>query len=549
MIFKFFLFSSTLALSALAEASNAPGSTSDPVLLLKEKGITSDRLGETSLGLKSADLCLCPFACDTLATILGKNRTDTAGQASYEASQSKFWSLQQSNETNPRCFVHPVDAEEVSIIILLSRATGCPFTAKGGGHTAFQGASSSQGGITIDFDRMKNVTPGADGNSVAIGPGSTWLDVYTTLDKLNLTMAGGRASTVGVSGLTLGGGISFFSGLYGMTCDNIINYEIVLASGEIITVDVNTDADLYWALRGGGGNFGIVTQFNASTFEQGDIWGSTLLWEMNSTKTALIDAFISYAMNGSEEDPNSSLILSFAHVQENQTWVSEAMLHHSDPQPSGEHPQVFDDFVSIENTIQNNTRNAPISNFTVEVDANSPPGSRESYWTLTTHADKQLALDMLTIFEEEIIPIQNLTDFLPAFVYQVITVPQLKAMTRNGGNTLGIGGSKKPLLLTNYCASWMLDSDDVLVLKAFSNMVSRSQELARGRGLDHPYLYMNYASQFQDPLGSYGAENRARLMEVSKKYDPYGVFQNLKLGYFNFDGAPVQSQLSGNSTI
>ncbi|KAI1452799.1 FAD-binding domain-containing protein [Annulohypoxylon moriforme] len=539
MIPKLSLFPSMLALVALVVPSSA-ASESNPIDLLKEKGVTFNLLNETYAALKNSGGCFCSLACDTLTTILGQNRTNTAGQTSYQISESGFWSLQQSNDTKPRCFAHPIDAEEVSIIILLSRATNCPFAVKGGGHAAFKGASNSNGGISIIFDQMKQVVPSADRKSVKIGPGNTWLNVYTTLEKYNLTMAGGRASTVGVSGLTLGGGMSFFSGLYGMACDNIISYEVVLSSGKIITVDLNTNPDLFWALRGGGSNFGIVTQFVASTFNQGLMWGATLSWEMNNSKTDLIDALENYAEKGSQEDPKSSLILSFAYSQAAQTWVSVVMAHYPDPQPSGSHPKVFDDFLSIGSVVQNNTRNTSVSNFTIEIDDKSPPGLRETYWTLTTHADKQLALDMLTVFEEEITPIQNLTSFLPAFVYQVLTVPQLKAMARNGGNALGIGGSDKPLFLINYCASWKYESDDASILTALSNIVSRNRELAQARGLDHPYLYMNYASQFQDPLGSYGAENKARLMEVSKKYDPYGVFQSLNPGYFKFSGAPAQ---------
>ncbi|KAI1091070.1 FAD-binding domain-containing protein [Rostrohypoxylon terebratum] len=537
------LFLSSLAWLTLANVSSVQDSQSDAIILLRERGLISDRLSETLSGLKFSDGCFCSFACDTLTTILGKDRTDNVGQGSYEVSRSKFWSLQQSKDTTPRCFVHPIDAKEVSIIILLSRVTDCPFAAKGGGHSSFRGASSSDGGITIDFDQMKHVIPSVDRKSVAIGPGNTWVDVYTVLEEFNLTMAGGRTATVGVSGLTLGGGISFFSGRYGLTCDNIINYEIVLASGEITTANINTNADLFWALRGGGGNFGIVTQFVATTFEHDLMWGGTLAWEMYSTKVALIDALVNYAERGSGEDPNSALIVSFAHAQEYQAWVSAVMAHHSSPQPPENHPAVFDDFMNVKNALSDTTRNASHSNLTIEVDQVNPPGLRESYWTLTTHVDKQLILDMQSIFEEEIAPIRNLTAFLPAVSYQIITVPQLKAMTRNGGNALGVGGSKKPLLLINHTARWMSDSDDQLILTAFSNVVSRSRELARLRGLDHPFLYMNYASQFQDPLGSYGTDNKARLLEISKKYDPYGVFQNLNPGYFKFNGAAAQYEL------
>ncbi|OTA90108.1 hypothetical protein M434DRAFT_14142 [Hypoxylon sp. CO27-5] len=540
MQFGVWWFLSALTVSATGETSCTKKPISDPTRLLRGEWVTSDCLNDISSGLKNNDGCFCSLACDTLASIFGDDSVNIVGQESYEASRSKFWSQQQSQDTKPKCFVHPTDAEDVSVVILLSRATQCPFAVKGGGHAPFEGGSNSNGGITIDFDRMKHISLSDDMSSVAVGPGNTWVDVYRTLEKFNLTMAGGRTATVGVGGLTLGGGISFFSGQCGMTCDNIISYEIVLGSGEILIVDSKTNADLFWALRGGGGNFGVITQFVAQTFEQGPMWGGTLAWEMVSSKGPLIDAMISYAEKGSNEDPKGALIQSFAYAQMQQMWISATMVHHSDPQSPGRHPEVFDDFLAIENAFRDTTRSTSHSNHTIEIDAANPIGLRQSYWVFTTYVDKQLAVEILDIFEEEVNQIKNFTGMVPALVYQIITVPQLKAMLRNGGNTLGIGGGKRPLFLVQLTVMWMFKSDDEAVLTAMYNVLSRSQELARARGLYHPFLYMNYASQFQDPIASYGTENKARLIEVSKGYDPDSVFQNLNSGYFKLMGPPDQ---------
>ncbi|KAI1777339.1 FAD-binding domain-containing protein [Hypoxylon cercidicola] len=540
MLFTLSWLIPALAASVLGESSGSSTFRSDPIIALRKKGISVGRLNAIALGLIDGDGCFCSLACDILASTIGADSVSLLGEETYASSRAKFWSQQQSHETKPKCFVRPADPEEVSITILLARATECPFAIKGSGHTSFKGASNSHGGITIDFVQMKHVVPSTDKKSVAIGPGNTWFDVYTTLETFNLTMAGGRTATVGVSGLTLGGGISFFSGQHGWTCDNIISYEIVLGSGEILTVDSKTDAALFWALRGGGGgNFGVVTQFVASTFEQGPMWGGFLAWEMHSSKTALVDAMVNYAEKGSLKDPKAALIVSFAYVQLYQMWVSSLVVDHLDPQPHGSHPEVFDEIFNVENAFQDTTRTASHSNLTVEVANASPPGLRQSYWTITTRLDKQFALDILTIFQEESNPILNLTSFLPSFIYQIIPVSQLKAMTRNGGNALGIGGGEEPLLLISLSPMWVLGSDDRTVLTWCSNIISRTEALARERGLEHPFIYINYASQFQDPLSSYGAENMARLMEVSRKYDPDGVFQKLSPGYFKFGGAPA----------
>lgn len=93
--------------------------------------------------------------------------------------------------------------------MLVARAASCPFAAKGGGHAAFPGSSSSDGGITVDFGpHMARVAPSADRSTVSLGPGNTWLRVYETLAPHNLSVVGGRVASVGVGGLLLGGGVS-----------------------------------------------------------------------------------------------------------------------------------------------------------------------------------------------------------------------------------------------------------------------------------------------------------------------------------------------------
>lgn len=99
-----------------------------------------------------------------------------------------------------------------------------------------------------------------------VGPGNTWYDVYTQLQPEGVQVIGGRVAAIGVGGLTLGGGVSFFSGEYGWACDNVYNYQVVTANGEIIDVNYDSEySDLYWALRGGGNNFGLVTRFDLYT--------------------------------------------------------------------------------------------------------------------------------------------------------------------------------------------------------------------------------------------------------------------------------------------
>jgi hypothetical protein len=260
---------------------------------------------------------------------------------------------------------------------------------------------------------------------------------------------------------------------------------------------------------------------------------------MHSTKAALLKAMVNYAEEREISDPKAALIVSFAYAQIYNMWISVLQIEHADPQEVGSHPQVFDDFF-LENAFQQTTKTTSHSDLTLEIDKLSPFGFRNTYWTITTYVDEKLASDILEIYQEEIAPISNLTGIVPALSYQVMRVPQLQAMTRNGGNAQGIGGGKKPLMVLNLSAMWPLKSDDEAVLTACHNFITRSEDIARQRNLFHPYLYMNYASQWQDPIAGYGTENKARLLDISKKYDPEGVFQKLHPGYFKLGGAPME---------
>ncbi|KAE9393030.1 FAD-binding domain-containing protein, partial [Gymnopus androsaceus JB14] len=107
------------------------------------------------------------------------------------------------------------------------------------------------------------------------GAGSRWRDVYAVLKPENLTTVGGRVGDVGVGGFLLGGGIGFLSTEHGFGSDSIVNYEVVLGNGSIVNANLEQHADLYWALKLGSTNFGVVTRFDMTTFPQGAVWGGS----------------------------------------------------------------------------------------------------------------------------------------------------------------------------------------------------------------------------------------------------------------------------------
>lgn len=169
--------------------------------------------------------------------------------------------------------VQPRTAEEVSLSIKALIAADGLVAVRSGGHTQWAGANDINDGITLDLGQMTAVTYEPESKLASIQPGARWTGVYRQLLEHQVCVTGGREGNVGVAGFLTGGGISYYAGLRGLGCDNVANFEIVLGTGEIVNANVGENADLWTALKGGSGNFGIVTRFDMYTFPAHDIWG------------------------------------------------------------------------------------------------------------------------------------------------------------------------------------------------------------------------------------------------------------------------------------
>jgi FAD/FMN-containing dehydrogenase len=129
-----------------------------------------------------------------LKIIYGSTKLLAEGTSTYDAFTNAYWSAIQAAVT-PQCVFKPTSAIEVSSMVLISRLTQCPFAVKGGGHAAFSGASSIDGGITVSMENFKKVQVSSDKTTADIGPGNRWVDVYTALEKSNVGVVGGRVSS------------------------------------------------------------------------------------------------------------------------------------------------------------------------------------------------------------------------------------------------------------------------------------------------------------------------------------------------------------------
>ncbi|KAL3444165.1 hypothetical protein BJX65DRAFT_311132 [Aspergillus insuetus] len=519
---------------AVIPAALAQDAFFDPRNALSELGIDATLIPQMSGVCPSQGGAQCRVACKALARIFGPDRVFAPNSTAYTNATNAYWSTQQT-QVHPACIFVPDVDKDVSALVLISQLTKCPFAAKSGGHAAFTGSSNSDGGITVLFRDLNEITLNKDRSVASIEPGNTWGDVYTALEPYGLAVVGGRVSDIGVGGLTTGGGISYHSNLYGWASDNVQSFEVVTATGAIVTASETQHPDLYWALRGGGNNFGLVTKFNLYTIPSSPLYGSTRVYTEDKFP-AVLDAFINVANNASR-DGNAQQYVAFGQAQGMN--IASAELTYIG---NVSNPAIFRHYRSIP-AVMDTSSSRTLAEYCAYVKAQNPVGLREVYWNHSFKLSKEFATWVIRHFFSVVHEIADIAGIQPVLVFQVITEPQIGAMSRFGGNALGVdersaGGQHHPLHLPLIACSWQNADGDDRVYEFISAFYAALSAEAEAMGVQNDFIYMNYASQFQDVISSYGADNKARLQEIAVKYDPRRVFQELQPGYFKLAGAP-----------
>lgn len=163
-------------------------------------------------------------------------------------------------DKHPGVFAMCENAEDVMASVNFGREHNLLMAIRGGGHNG-AGLGLCNDGLVIDLSGIKFVKPNTSNNTVKVGGGNIWNEVDSALHELGLAVPSGMVSSTGVGGLTLGGGVGYLTRKYGLTIDNLLEAEMVLADGSFVTANASENTDLFWAIRGGGGNFGVVTSF------------------------------------------------------------------------------------------------------------------------------------------------------------------------------------------------------------------------------------------------------------------------------------------------
>jgi FAD/FMN-containing dehydrogenase len=242
------------SVSSCARASHARSARVDRTVVAVRRAV----LGSVAPVLWGVVMAGSERDLDSLrARVGGAGQVCSPGDAGY-AEAVRIWNA--AIERRPSVVVRCASAADVSAALRFARGHGLEVSVRGGGHN-YAGFALTDSGLMIDLTPMKGVRVDAPARRGWCGGGTTWGELDAATQEHGLAVTGGFISQTGVAGLTLGGGIGWLVGVAGLSCDNVVGAQVVTADGQIRQVSAQENADLFWAIRGGGGNFGVVTEF------------------------------------------------------------------------------------------------------------------------------------------------------------------------------------------------------------------------------------------------------------------------------------------------
>ncbi|CCM00866.1 uncharacterized protein FIBRA_02912 [Fibroporia radiculosa] len=450
------------------------------------------------------------FVCERIAdTISSASSVYYPSSPNYEAD---IYHYANSSTQNSVCSVEPGTPEDVGVILQILGASRTPFAVKGGGHIMNPGYSSTPG-VQIAMTRFNDVDYDASTGTVAIGAGLVWDDVYAALEDFDVNVVGGRVSGIGVAGLTLGGGYSWLTNQYGLTLDNVQAYQLVLPNSSVINVTEASNPDLFFGLKGGYNNFGIVTTFTLKTFPQGQVWGGQLVI-LGQYIDQVNLATANFAANVT--DPKAALITTIDYTG-GQILASVIMFYDAPTPPSG----IFDDFLTIPNVEEDVSTRSYLS--LVQVESTQTSANKRGYYNTVSLRDITYSIMQAVTNQAEYWGAKMLSAGEAIISYDV--EPFLQTILTHGSPSAYPSTRSQRYLPLNLYFSWTNSSADEAFYDAILESATNLTETAVIEGqadVATAPLYPNYAIYGTSTGRIYGA-SLGTLTVLKAIYDPENV--------------------------
>jgi FAD/FMN-containing dehydrogenase len=437
------------------------------------------------------------------------------GDPGYDEARAIFNSM---IDKRPALIARCASTADVAASVRFARDNDLEVAVRSGGHSA-AGLSSCEGGLLIDLAGLRRIDVDPDARTARAGGGVLWGEFDAATQRHSLHTPGGRVTTTGVGGFTTGGGYGWTSSKFGLTCDNLISARVVLADGSEVTASERENADLFWGIRGGGGNFGVVTEFEFRLHELGPIVLAGLaLWPLDRAPQVL-RGWRDYADSAPDELSTAVVVLTAPpedfvpdHL-EGQRAFGMAVMYVGDPAEGERVVAPLKDLRPEVDLIQP----MPYTAFQAMLDPSAPKGYR-NYWRgeYMSRLDDE-AIDTFIAHAPDVAaagpPFSQMIIF--RIGQGVTAVPdEATAFSHRGAN-----------YLFHPISVWENPAEDARVIAANRDFAAAMSPFGTGA----PYL--NFTADTDRVRDGYGEQKYARLVALKDRYDPDNVFhrnQNIK---------------------
>ena len=413
-------------------------------------------------------------------------------------------------DKRPAAIARCASPDDVAAAIAFGRRNDLPIAVRSGGHSV-AGMSTNEGGIVIDVRPMRAIAIDASARRLRVGTGATWGDVDRATMPHGLATTGGRVSTTGVAGFTLGGGSGWLERAHGLACDNLLSVDLVTADGQQVTASASENAELFWALRGGGGNFGVATSFEFELHPLGPTVLAGLMAWAGDAASDVARVYRDLAYTAPDELGSGLVMLSgppeeFVPVHlHGRTIVAVALLWAGPDIADGE--SVIAPLRALQPEVDL-VGPMPYADFQCMLD--DPPGLR-NYWTADYHDSfPDDALDVFVKYGAD----------RPSPQTQQILLPWGGAVARVADGDTPMA-NRDVQWLTHPFAVWESPDDDDGAITWARNFRRDIGAFANGG------IYLNFiGNEGQDRVrAAYGEDKYRRLSEIKAEWDPENVFR------------------------
>ncbi len=399
---------------------------------------------------------------------------------------------------------------DVVAAVDFARARGIEVTVRGGGHSV-AGLSSTDGGMVIDLAPMNGVLVDKDAQLAYVQGGALWADVDREAQLYGLSTPGGVVSDTGVAGLTLGGGYGWLRRTYGLSCDNVAAYEVVTADGRVLNASADENSDLYWALRGGGGNFGIVTRFTFRLHPVGPIVAFAGVFYRSEDAETVLRGFREFAETAPDEVNCMTVAISFPEDEHlpppvhNQKCFVVASVYVGDPEKGME---VLQPLRELGTPLADISQPMPWRIVQSAFDAFFQRQEVRTYWKSTSATE---------LSDELIDLIADARPGPPGSAGDHRRLAHRREVNRVGPDDAAFS-ERSAKYLFSVEGTWHDAADDDKVVPWVRDMWSAISEFGTGT------TYINFAEEGESVVDEAFGAKLEKLAQIKAKYDPENFF-------------------------